>query len=135
MIKKAWVASNAVVILTLFAACAPAATVQGSSQTVITTEELEAVQVNSLYEAVNRLRPRWLTVRSPQTFGSGAGMTAILVYQNQTRLGGVDVLRDLGKESAVWLEYLDRATASATLPGAGGQDVEAAIVIHTTPRR
>lgn len=114
--------------------CAPGATAAGGSFNVITQEELEAANVNTLHEAIQRLRPRWLTVRSSQTLGMGAGETAILVYQNQTRLGGIDILRELDKGTAVWLQYLDGPTASASLPGIGSQDVEAAIIIHTTPQ-
>lgn len=116
-------------------ACAPPVTTGVRDPNVITTEELQSVQASDLEEAIQRLRPRWLTVRSPQTFGQGAGITQILVYQNQSRLGGLEVLRDLGIDSAAWIEYLDRASASARLPGAGGQDVEGAIILHTSPRR
>jgi hypothetical protein len=114
--------------------CAATGAASGSNQSIITQEELAATGANTLHEAIQRLRPRWLTVRSSQTFGGGAGETAILVYQNQTRLGGVDVLRELSPTVAVWIQYLDGPTASASLPGIGSQDVEAAIVIHTTPR-
>lgn len=115
------------------AACAPSATTgDGRQQNVITQEELESVRVSNLYEAVSRLRPRWLQVRSMQTLG-GSGATAILVYQGRSRLGGADILRELDPGIAVWLEFLDGPTASASLPGIGAQDVEGAIIIHTTP--
>lgn len=133
MLNKTWFVGMALFIAVATTGCATAATSTGRSQTVITQEELAATNVNTLYDAINRLRPRWLTVRSTQTLG-GAGATAILVYQNQARLGGVEILRELDRRSAVWLEYLDGPTASATLPGIGSQDVEGAIIIHTTPR-
>lgn len=133
MMKKIWFVGVAAFVAAAAVGCAPATSVGGGSQNVITQEELAATNVNTLYEAINRLRPRWLTIRSTQTLG-GAGATAILVYQNQARLGGVEILRELDKRSAVWIEYLDGPTASATLPGVGSQDVEGAIIIHTTPR-
>lgn len=124
-----------VTLLTLSSsACAPSATSGRGNQNVITEAELETTSAVTLHEAIQRLRPRWLTVRSSQTLGFGAGETAILVYQNQSRLGGVEILRELDKSVAVWLQYLDGPTASASLPGIGSQDVEGAIIIHTTPR-
>jgi hypothetical protein len=115
-------------------ACAPAGTMGSRDANVITAEELQAVQASNLHDAIQRLRPRWLTVRAPQTFGAGAGFTRILVYQNQARLGGLEVLRDMGLDTAMWLEYLDRTSATSRLPSTTGQDVEGAIIVHTTPR-
>lgn len=123
-----------VLLLVSVYACAPAGTMGSRDANVITAEELQSVQASNLHDAIQRLRPRWLTVRSPQSFGAGAGMTQILVYQNQARLGGLEVLRDLGMDVAIWLEYLDRASATSRLPSTTGQDVEGAIIVHTTPR-
>lgn len=99
------------------------------SQDVITQEELQTVQVSNLYEAVQRLRPRWIAVRSQQSFSSP---TQVVVYQNQTLIGGPETLRDLTLGAAAWIQYLDGPTASATLPGIGTRQVEGAIVIHTS---
>lgn len=96
-------------------------------QDVITAAEIEATRVSNLFELVQRLRPRWLELRSPQSFTSN---TLIVVYQGQSYLGGVDILRQFGKESAHRLIYLDGPTASATLPGLGTRQVEGAIVIN-----
>lgn len=94
----------------------------------LTAEELASVEVATLYEAVQRLRPRWLQVRSQRSLEGGD--TGILVYQGQTRLGGPEALRQLDPGAAAWLEYLDGSTASASLPGIRGH-VQGAIVIHT----
>lgn len=134
MLRRSWFVGVMLSISLGASACASTATTSARSQTVITQEELATANTTTLYDAIQRLRPRWLTARSSQTFGMGAGGTAILVYQNQTRLGGVDILRQLDPDVAMWLEYLDGPTASASLPGIGSQDVEGAIVIHTTPR-
>jgi len=100
-----------------------------SSSNVITQEEIAESNARNLYEVVERLRPRWLVARGgSRSFGSETG---ILVYQGQTRLGGPDVLRQLGLDSARRLEYLDATTAAATLPGIGSGHVSGAIVIHT----
>ena len=94
---------------------------------VLTAEELETVRASNLYEAIERLRPRWLNVRSQQSFNTP---TSIVVYQGQTLLGGVDMLRQFGTDVARRIRYLDGPTASATLPGLGTRQVEAAIVIN-----
>lgn len=134
MFKRALLLRSAVLLTLAASACAPAATGgSGRNQDVITAEELETVRANTLHDAITRLRPRWLQVRSLQTFG-GSGDTSILVYQNQSRLGGTEVLRQLDVGTAAWLQFLDGPTASASLPGIGSQDVEGAIIIHTTPR-
>jgi hypothetical protein len=96
-------------------------------QDVITGEEIERTRVSNLYELVERLRPRWLELRSPQSFTS---RTQVVVYQGQSYLGGVEILRQFGREAAQRLIYLDGPTASATLPGLVTRQVEAAIVIN-----
>lgn len=102
------------------------------SQDMITLEELSTVRVSTLYDAIQRLRPRWLTVRSQQSFGAP---TQVVVYQNQSQLGSFEALRSLGLDAVEWIQYLDGPTASASLPGLGSQQVAGAIVIHTTERR
>jgi hypothetical protein len=114
--------------LVAVAACASATgTGRDLRQDVITGEEIERTRVSNLYELVERLRPRWLELRSPQSFTSE---TQVVVYQGQTFLGGVEILRQFGKETAIRLIYLDGPMASATLPGLGTRHVEGAIVIN-----
>lgn len=125
-------AAATVLMVLLLSGCATASS-SGSrrSQDLITRDEIESLQVSTLYEVVQRLRPRWLEVRSVQTFGAGTGTNAVVVYQGQTLLGGVDVLRQLDPSAAESLRYLDGSTASASLPGIGSRHIEGAIVIQT----
>jgi hypothetical protein len=58
-----------------------------------------------------------------------------VVYQNQTYLGGVDVLKQMGRESAERLRYMDGPKASASLPGLGSQHVQGAIIIEPRGRQ
>jgi len=114
----------------LFGACAPASTTSGSGRSdLITREELEETGAGTLYEAIERLRPRWLTLRGQRSLG---GTTDIVVYQNQSYLGSIDVLRQLAPDMVVRVRYLDAATASASLPGLGSRHIEGAIVIETS---
>lgn len=95
----------------------------------LTREEIVGSSARTLFELIQRERPRWLQIRGQRSFGSA---TEIVVYQNQTRLGGIDVLQSIGPGAAWWIEYLDGPTASAMLPGLGSQVVEGAIILHTT---
>lgn len=101
-----------------------------AEQSRITAEELSEVRANNLYQAVERLRPRWLSVRSSRSFEAE---TAIVVYQRQTRLGGPEILRSMSTNSVRWLEYMDGPEASASLPGISrGTHIEGAIILHTS---
>lgn len=97
---------------------------------ILTREEIMTVDVGNLYEAVQRLRPRWLNVRSA---GVGADFTTIMVYQGQTRLGDLEILRQLPLDAAESLRFLDRSTAQMSLPGNWTQGMVGAIVLITKP--
>ena len=71
---------------------------------VLTRAQLEEAGVRNAYEAVERLRPRWLTV-----------------------------LERIGIDGIYEIRYLDGATASASLPGLGGRHVDGAIIIYMSP--
>jgi len=87
--------------------------------------------VRNAYEAVERLRPRWLTVRSgPRSFNVE---TEVVVFQGMMLLGNQDVLERIGIDGIYEIRYLDGATASASLPGLGGRHVDGAIIIYMSP--
>lgn len=131
--KRAIRTGVAVVLGVLMTACASAAAGSHSSgrRDRLTRDEIMSVDVTNLYDVVNRLRPQWLEVaqRGDRSFGL---QTNVVVFQNQTYLGTVDVLRQLSPESAYELDWLDGTTASNTLPGLGSQHVAGAIVIKTS---
>ena len=78
---------------------------------LITREEILGVQgVRNLYEVVQRLRPRWLTVRAgDRSFNM---TTEIAVYQGQTYMGDMETLRQMGPT----LPYAMRCRFSTTIP-------------------
>lgn len=93
----------------------------GGDPDVLTQEQIAAAGAagnGSLYDVVQRLRPRWLTPRGNQSMGGG---TIIGVYRGQNYLGGVDVLRNELAATSGRLRFLDGAEATASLraPGAG----------------
>ena len=96
---------------------------------LLTRDEIETVAVSNLYEAVERLRPRWLEVRGVRSVNAG---TTIAVFLNRSYLGGIDVLKTYDVRAFPRLRYLDGATASATLAGYDtSQHLEGAIVLET----
>jgi hypothetical protein len=120
-------------LLLVLTACAPAATTgSGQNSNVLTRDEIMAVEVSTLYDVVQRLRPRWLASRGPRSFGDAGLRTEIVVFQGQTLLGDVEVLRQFSPNMAARLRYMDGATASASLPGLGSRHVEGAIIIDTS---
>ncbi len=104
----------------------------GIAQDLITNEELNSVEgARNLWDVVERLRPRWLQVRAADR--SLGLSTNVVVFQDQSYLGDVDILHQLSQDIAYDLKWLDGTTASSTLPGLGSQHVAGAIVIYTRP--
>lgn len=93
-------------------------------------EEMQRAGIRDLHELIARQRPAWLQTRNDRSLQLP---TAILVYQNETRLGGIDALRGYPLDQVTSLRYLDAAQAGL-LPGAGSVHVEGAIVITTGER-
>lgn len=104
---------------------------------VITREEIMEVDVGNLYEVVHRLRPQWLREDRLASDRSGYGAAeGVVVYQDQSSyLGGVEVLRQWGRSSALELRWMEGGRASSTLPGLGSRNVAGAIIIVTRQPR
>lgn len=101
----------------------------------ISREEIMSVDARSLYDVVNRLRPRWLSAGRRAGERSFGLSTEVVVYQDQIFLGSIDTLGNWSPSAAYGLTWLDASTASATLPALGSRHVAGAIVIHTSPER
>jgi hypothetical protein len=135
---KAVAAIAAAVALVATAGCAAngLGSVPRTDQGSLTRREIMSVQgVRNLYDIVQRLRPRWIEADKragrEDINGSNRG---VLVYQGQSYLGGLDVLRQLKPDMAYEMHWLDGATAAATLPfGIGYGRVAGAIVIRADP--
>lgn len=124
-----------VLLLLVIASLAACVTTSGgprSTSGTITSAELEASGVLNAYDAVQRLRPRWLQVRSGRSLTMG---TRVLAYYDGSRLGDTDALRQIPVEGIHSIEYLDGPQASAQLPGIGSEHVAGAIVVRTRPER
>ena len=121
----------ALLLATADLACASAGTSPsaGTDRNVLTQEEIATIRVATAYDAVERLRPRWLQIRAPRSITE---QTEIVVFMNRSYLGGPEVLRQFAAANIVQLRYLDGVTASATLSGLGGKAVEGAIIIEVS---
>ena len=133
------------------AACASGGAASQSSaaektnSNVITMAEINSATFRDAYDIVQRLRPTWLTkarASSNQTLGGAAygGTQAssgvgLLVYLDNTRLGGTEALRDLSATSIESLQFMDAATATAKLPGIGSSVISGAIVAKSRSGR
>lgn len=119
----------AAVVLILTACASTGGTQSGGTPDVITSEELRSAEdVSNLYEAVQRLRPRFLRGRIGSR--SFSGTDGVVVYYEGVRFGGVAELRRLGIDGIEEVRYLgpqDATTKYGTNHGGG--------VIEITGRR
>jgi hypothetical protein len=99
---------------------------------LITQEELATLQTGTLHDAVQRLRPRWLEARGARTVDAREG--DIVVYLDNTFIGGPEALRQFNIDAAFAIRYMDPPTAQGRLPGLGGRSIEGAIQIVTAER-
>lgn len=121
------------VALLLAGACAPTPPGRAAPRqaNLLTQEELRASGATNLYDAIARLRPRWLQVRGARTFDTRTW--PIYVYLNRSQLGGVEALRQIDVRSAYAVRYLTGTEAQGDIPGLLAQPVEAVIVVYTSP--
>lgn len=132
--RSTWLVTVAAGLIAL-AGCASTGgtTDEGNRSDLLTREQIMQVDATNLYTVIQRLRPRWLTVRSMRSMGNME--TQIVVMQNDMYLGNADHLRQMSPELAYEIQYMDGARAAAMLPGiTSGQHVEAAIIVRTRPR-
>ena len=98
---------------------------------LLTRSQIMGAEATNLYDVINRLRPRWLTVRGSRSFNME---TEIVVLQNEMLLGGADALRQMTPELAFEIQYLEGARAATAIPGLmSGRHIEGAIVVRTRP--
>ena len=140
----------------IFTACATSGGSSGGTATAAATtktnpdfiakSEIDAATFRDAYDIVQRLRPNWFTksrassggsLSGTQVAGSSGSMSGVqpnsgsgtlVVYLDNSRMGGPEALRDMSASSISSLQYMDAATATAKLPGIGSTIVSGAIV-------
>jgi hypothetical protein len=121
------------VLVSAFAmACASTKTDEEGRRTdVLTREEILGAEASNLYDVIQRLRPRWLQVRSTRSLNME---TEIAVLQNDMYLGPAESLREMAPELAYEIRYLEGARAATAIPGLmSGRHIEGAIIVSTRP--
>lgn len=127
MIQRVGLPALAVALL---AACATGASSgRSSSGDTLTAEEIqrEAPDLQTAYDAVERLRPRYLRERANPTAGIGANrVDPVVVYVNGIRRGGVDELRRIRIAEVASIHYVrptDAQTRYGNNHGSGAIEV------------
>jgi hypothetical protein len=106
---------------------------------VISTAEIDSQQWRDAYDIVQVLRPSWFSRKSGSASTRRIGVSAsnsaigagLLVYIDNSRMGGVDALRQIRPNSIESLTFMDAATATAKLPGVGTSVITGAIVARS----
>lgn len=123
-----------VAVLLASAGCASSGTPPATRGTrdIITRAEIDATPAHSAYELVSRLRPNWLRATAPGSISGGAiRRQVILVYLDDTRLGGIEALRTIGTLPILSIRFLEATEAGMVLRDIGSQPIAGAIVIRT----
>ncbi len=100
------------VVASLLAAAACATATQGPrhNSNVISREELDQISVSNAFDAVQRLRPQWLTRPTAATLQPGGN--PVLVYLDRHQFGSLEDLRTLGTDQIEQMEFLSARDAT-----------------------
>ena len=80
-----------------------------SSANRLIRQDIVQFSERNLYDAIERLRPRWLRVRGITTV---QGPAPIIVYQDNVRIGAVDVLRGIRSDNIEEVNFVSAADAT-----------------------
>jgi hypothetical protein len=126
--RKLSIVPSLLVVLALASACAPPSSKPGTPPargTVITTEEVRSASgISNAFDLVQSLRPAWL--RNMATDRVNA--TQVVVYLDDTRLGGPEALRQIAAGSVTSVQRLDSRAAQFRF---GSGHTSGAIVVST----
>ncbi len=120
------------VALTLATLCSVSTLHAQRRSKTLSAEEIEksAASLNTAYDAVETLRPRWLQVHELAHLPAGPSdvpqSTPIYVYVNDVKRGGVDYLKTIPASSVEAMRWLDANEAGSRY---GPTDGGVAIVV------
>lgn len=107
------VAGLAIVVVASVTACAAmSSSSSGAARNVISGDELAATNSQNAYEALQMVRPEWLTGRGPVSL-TDATEARPNVYMYGSRVGDLDYLRDVYVQDVAELRYWPTGEASA----------------------
>ena len=100
------------------------------NQDLISTSEIDSQSFRDAYDVVQRLRPNWFTRKTGGNSARrlGASGSGLVVYLENTRMGGIEALRQINTSAIESLQFMDASIATATLPGLGSSVISGAIV-------
>lgn len=87
------------------------ATSRGSRDT-ITRDQMIEVNASTVFEAVQKLQPDWLSSRGPVSLRNST-QTAASVFMNGNQVADIDYLRNLRPDDVDRLRYYESGEASA----------------------
>ncbi len=100
---------SVVVLATSCATASQSGERSGRSQNQLSHADLEDTSELTLYNAIQRLRPRWLRSRGAS---SAMGPAPVVVYMNNVRLGGISDLHDIAVESVEEVSFINASDAT-----------------------
>jgi len=86
--------------------------VESGGHYLITQSELDAVAVNSMYDAVLRLRPHFLKNRTVAAHGKAAN-APLMLYVNDERMESIDDLRRISPSEVMEVRFYEPQQANA----------------------
>jgi hypothetical protein len=102
-------------------------TAPSTSATVIQRDELLARDFTNLFDAIQALRGNWLRDRGSDSFSKP---TAIQVYLDNQRMGGIEQLRNINPRTVAQVRRFDGIEATSRW----GMDHGAGVIAVTTAR-
>ena len=102
------------ILSVVFSACAartPSTSAPLPDRDVLTQATLVEHHFANAFEAVEALRPTWLLTRGSNTLV--ASQAQVVVYLNDTRLGGTETLQQITTPAIVTIRHFDGLAATA----------------------
>lgn len=81
-----------------------------SNRNVIKAETMQEGHFETAYDALEALRPTWLSIRGPTSFGTS---DKVWVYIDNVKAGGVEILKTTPVRLLLTVTHLDGVTANA----------------------
>ena len=75
----------------------------------LTKEQIAESHFNTAYDAVEALRSNWLNARGTDSFRTPS---EVLVYLDNTKLGGTETLREIAANTIVYMRFYDGIAAT-----------------------
>jgi hypothetical protein len=75
----------------------------------LTKEQIAEAHFNTAYDAVEALRSNWLNTRGTDSFRTPS---EVVVYLDNTKLGGTETLREIAANTIVYMRFYDGVAAT-----------------------